>query len=128
MLGHRMVFVADEYYLLADRPFPTRPTTCDFPMYEDGIGMAGPSRPSCSGPAQATPRGDAAGSSRSADARPAGISDAEYEPYRGVPGHRRPAAAHRPRRERPGRHPHRPTRPRSCGRWSSGWAGPTSGS
>jgi putative radical SAM enzyme (TIGR03279 family) len=39
-LGHRLVFAADEYYLLADRPFPEARTYEGFPMHEDGIGMA----------------------------------------------------------------------------------------
>jgi NifB/MoaA-like Fe-S oxidoreductase len=39
-LGHRMVFAADEYYLMADRPFPSADTYEDFSMHEDGIGMA----------------------------------------------------------------------------------------
>ena len=39
-LGHRMVFAADEYYLMADRPFPAESTYEDFSMHEDGIGMA----------------------------------------------------------------------------------------
>ena len=39
-LGHRMVFAADEYYLMADRPFPSAETYEDFSMHEDGIGMA----------------------------------------------------------------------------------------
>jgi putative radical SAM enzyme (TIGR03279 family) len=39
-LGHRMVFAADEYYLMADRPFPAADTYEGFPMHEDGIGMA----------------------------------------------------------------------------------------
>ena len=40
LLGRRLVFAADEYYLLADRPFPAAATYDDFPMHEDGIGMA----------------------------------------------------------------------------------------
>ena len=36
----RMVFAADEYYLLAGRPFPDRRRYGDFDMHEDGIGMA----------------------------------------------------------------------------------------
>ena len=40
LLGHRLVFAADEYYLLADRPFPHADTYEGFPMHEDGIGMA----------------------------------------------------------------------------------------
>jgi len=39
-VGHRMVFAADEYYLMADRPFPSEDTYEDFSMHEDGIGMA----------------------------------------------------------------------------------------
>jgi putative radical SAM enzyme (TIGR03279 family) len=40
LLGRRLVFAADEYYLLADRPFPASDTYEGFPMHEDGIGMA----------------------------------------------------------------------------------------
>ncbi|WP_229022747.1 DUF512 domain-containing protein [Actinomarinicola tropica] len=40
LLGHRLVFAADEYYLLAGRPFPDAGTYEGFPMHEDGIGMA----------------------------------------------------------------------------------------
>ena len=39
-LGHRMVFAADEYYLMADRPFPAADAYEGFSMHEDGIGMA----------------------------------------------------------------------------------------
>ena len=39
-LGHRMVFAADEYYLMAGRPFPAAETYEGFSMHEDGIGMA----------------------------------------------------------------------------------------
>jgi putative radical SAM enzyme (TIGR03279 family) len=40
VLGRPLVFAADEYYLLADRPFPPASAYGDFAMYEDGIGMA----------------------------------------------------------------------------------------
>ena len=40
LLGRRMVFAADEYYLLAGRPFPAAETYGEFAMHEDGIGMA----------------------------------------------------------------------------------------
>jgi len=40
LLGHRLVFAADEYYLLADEAFPAPETYEGFPMHEDGIGMA----------------------------------------------------------------------------------------
>ncbi len=39
-VGHRMVFAADEYYLMAGRPFPAAETYAGFDMHEDGIGMA----------------------------------------------------------------------------------------
>jgi len=39
-IGRRMVFAADEYYLMAERPFPDAETYEGFPMHEDGIGMA----------------------------------------------------------------------------------------
>ncbi len=40
VLGRRLVYAADEYYLLAGRPFPAAETYGDFAMHEDGIGMA----------------------------------------------------------------------------------------
>lgn len=39
-LGRRMVFAADEYYLMADRPFPDADAYEGFELHEDGIGMA----------------------------------------------------------------------------------------
>jgi NifB/MoaA-like Fe-S oxidoreductase len=39
-LGRRMLYAADEYYLMADRPFPDAERYDGFPMHEDGIGMA----------------------------------------------------------------------------------------
>jgi putative radical SAM enzyme (TIGR03279 family) len=39
-LGRRLVFASDEYYLLADRPFPAPATYGGFDMHEDGVGMA----------------------------------------------------------------------------------------
>ena len=39
-VGRRMVFAADEYYLMAGRPFPSAESYEGFPMHEDGIGMA----------------------------------------------------------------------------------------
>jgi NifB/MoaA-like Fe-S oxidoreductase len=35
-----MVYAADEYYLMAQRPFPPAERYDGFPMHEDGIGMA----------------------------------------------------------------------------------------
>jgi putative radical SAM enzyme (TIGR03279 family) len=39
-LGKRMVYAADEYYLMAHRPFPPADQYDGFAMHEDGIGMA----------------------------------------------------------------------------------------
>ena len=39
-LGRRLVFAADEYYLLAGRPFPPAPAYEGFPQHENGVGMA----------------------------------------------------------------------------------------
>ena len=39
-LGRRMVFAADEYYLLAGRPIPTARHYEGFPQHENGIGIA----------------------------------------------------------------------------------------
>src|SRR5687767_4945145 len=39
-LGRRLVHAADEYYLMAQRPFPVAERYDGFPMHEDGIGMA----------------------------------------------------------------------------------------
>jgi putative radical SAM enzyme (TIGR03279 family) len=39
-LGRRMLHAADEYYLMAQRPFPAPERYDDFSMHEDGIGMA----------------------------------------------------------------------------------------
>src|SRR5205807_4395499 len=40
LLGRRLAFLADEYYLLAGRPFPASDAYEGFPMHEDGVGMA----------------------------------------------------------------------------------------
>ena len=40
VLGRRLVYAADEYYLLAELPFPAATTYEGFAMHEDGIGMA----------------------------------------------------------------------------------------
>ena len=39
-VGHRMVFAADEYYLMADMAFPAGEDYEGFGLHEDGIGMA----------------------------------------------------------------------------------------
>ncbi len=40
VLGHRLVFAADEYYLMTGRPFPAEEAYEGCSMHEDGIGMA----------------------------------------------------------------------------------------
>jgi len=40
VLGHRLVRAADEYYLLAGRPFPAADAYEGFPQHENGVGMA----------------------------------------------------------------------------------------
>jgi putative radical SAM enzyme (TIGR03279 family) len=40
VVGRRLAFAADEYYLLAETEFPGAHTYEGFPMHEDGIGMA----------------------------------------------------------------------------------------
>ena len=54
-LGRRMVFVADEYYLMAGLPLPPARNYEGYPQHENGIGMArafteGFRRPSAEGP------------------------------------------------------------------------------
>ncbi|HEX5586320.1 MAG TPA: DUF512 domain-containing protein [Acidimicrobiia bacterium] len=39
-LGRRLVYASDEYYLLAERPFPVLDAYDDLPQQENGIGMA----------------------------------------------------------------------------------------
>ncbi len=39
-IGRRMVFAADEYYLMAERPFPAAAAYEGFPQHENGLGMA----------------------------------------------------------------------------------------
>ena len=39
-LGRRVAYASDEYFLLADRPFPALDAYDDLPQHENGIGMA----------------------------------------------------------------------------------------
>jgi putative radical SAM enzyme (TIGR03279 family) len=97
VLGRRLVFAADEYYLLAARPFPAPEAYEGFPMHEDGIGMARTFELELFGAkVEATGKqegffvwadgGDAALTPASGPAPAAdgtGSLDADYEPYRG---------------------------------------------
>jgi putative radical SAM enzyme (TIGR03279 family) len=69
VLGRRLVFAADEYYLLAERPFPPADHYGDFAMHEDGIGMARAFERELLGTGGSRPAADAArgGFFRSAD-------------------------------------------------------------
>jgi NifB/MoaA-like Fe-S oxidoreductase len=80
VLGRRLAFASDEYYLLAGRPFPPAEAYEGFPMHEDGVGMARTFELELLG-RKATATGTEAGFFAWADA--AGSEGAEYEPYRG---------------------------------------------
>ena len=81
VLGRRLVFVGDEYYLLAERPFPGAEAYEGFAMHEDGVGMARTLERELFGE-KADASGTQAGFFAWADS--SGSSDAEYEPYRGT--------------------------------------------
>src|SRR5690554_5992363 len=91
VLGRRLVFAADEYYLLAERPFPPAEAYEGFPMHEDGIGMARTFELELFG-AKGTGTGKQDGFfvwADGGDAAPvttgdgAASADTDYEPYRG---------------------------------------------
>ena len=88
VLGRRLVFVADEYYLMADRALPPAEAYEGFPMHEDGIGMARTLELELFGEkADATGTQDGffawadGGDGHAVDS--AASVDADYEPYRG---------------------------------------------
>jgi putative radical SAM enzyme (TIGR03279 family) len=80
VLGRRLVFAGDEYYLLAERPFPAADAYEGFPMHEDGIGMARTLELELFGQ-----KADATGKQDGFFAWADGSAsvDADYEPYRG---------------------------------------------
>ncbi len=80
VLGRRLVFVGDEYYLLAERSFPGAEAYEGFAMHEDGVGMARTLELELFGE-KADATGKQAGFFAWADG--SGSTDAEYEPYRG---------------------------------------------
>jgi putative radical SAM enzyme (TIGR03279 family) len=81
VLGRRLVHAADEYYLLAGRPFPPADAYEGFAMHEDGIGMARTFELEFGGRAEEV-TGVRAGffAWADADADP----ETAYEPYRGL--------------------------------------------
>jgi putative radical SAM enzyme (TIGR03279 family) len=70
-LGRRLVYAADEYYLLADRPFPNAKAYDEFPQHENGIGMATAFVDSFSNPKKKGPGSVRHGFFASVDAAPA---------------------------------------------------------
>jgi NifB/MoaA-like Fe-S oxidoreductase len=98
-LGRRLAFAADEYYLLADRPFPSADAYEDFAMHEDGIGMARTFEADFEG-RSTRPTGVADGFFAWVEGR---LDGATFEPYRGprtVAGADTPVSL-RPRRGAP---------------------------
>jgi NifB/MoaA-like Fe-S oxidoreductase len=83
-LGRRLVFAADEYYLLADRPFPEAASYEGFAMHEDGIGMARTLELEFTG-AAAEPTGPRPGFFASVDGAPAEGYRAVRDPVRSGP-------------------------------------------
>ncbi len=71
VLGRRLVYAADEYYLLADRPFPAARHYDGFPQHENGIGMARAFADAFAHPADQGPGGVRHGFFASVDAAPA---------------------------------------------------------
>jgi putative radical SAM enzyme (TIGR03279 family) len=70
-LGRRLVYAADEYYLLAHRPFPAARAYDEFPQHENGIGMARAFIDGFTNPKKAGPGGVRHGFFASVDAAPA---------------------------------------------------------
>jgi putative radical SAM enzyme (TIGR03279 family) len=55
VLGRRMVFAADEYYLMTGRPFPPNEAYEEFCQYENGVGMVRTFERELTGDAEAGP-------------------------------------------------------------------------
>ena len=70
-VGHRMVFAADEYYLLAGRAFPSARLYGGYPQHENGIGMARAFAEAFARPGAGGPGGVRHGFFASVDAAPA---------------------------------------------------------
>jgi putative radical SAM enzyme (TIGR03279 family) len=71
VLGRRVAYVADEYYLLAGRDFPAARAYDEFPQHENGIGMARAFVDAFARPAAGGPGGVRHGFFASVDAAPA---------------------------------------------------------
>jgi putative radical SAM enzyme (TIGR03279 family) len=70
-LGRRLVYAADEYYLLANRPFPAMRHYDGFPQHENGIGMASAFAEAFAHPGHQGPGGVRHGFFASVDSAPA---------------------------------------------------------
>jgi putative radical SAM enzyme (TIGR03279 family) len=71
VLGRRLVYAADEYYLLAGRPFPSVRHYDGFPQHENGIGMARAFAEAFAHPGRRGPGGVRHGFFASVDSAPA---------------------------------------------------------
>ncbi|MGQ0615561.1 MAG: DUF512 domain-containing protein [Acidimicrobiia bacterium] len=81
VLGRRLVFAADEYYLLAARSFPPAQSYEGFAMHEDGVGMVRTFEAELLGRAE-NPVGTTPGFFAWAEGR-LDQGETDYEPYRG---------------------------------------------
>jgi NifB/MoaA-like Fe-S oxidoreductase len=70
-VGHRMVYAADEYYLLAGRDLPSAQSYDGYPQHENGIGMARAFTEAFTQPASGGPGGVRHGFFASVDSAPA---------------------------------------------------------
>ena len=101
-LGRRMVYAADEYYLLAERDLPAAHDYDGYPQHENGIGLARAFVESFAHPASEGPGGVRHGFFSSVDAAPAEGYRGSEAPGRGRPRRQPPRhGAHRQLR-RPG--------------------------
>ncbi len=115
-IGRRMVFAADEYYLMAERPFPAAHTYEGFPQHENGLGMARAFEAAFGGDERAA----------------LGVRPGFFAAVDGAPasGYRAPTGD-RARRQPHPRMPRSPSSPGSTGpgcsaRWSTRWTATTS--
>ncbi len=104
-LGRRLVYAADEYYLLADRPFPAASAYDEFPQHENGIGMARAFVDSFANPGNSGPGGRAprvlrlrrCRAGRGLPGHPPGADRSRVDP--GLARDGRPPAGHRAHRD-----------------------------
>lgn len=83
VLGRRMVYLSDEYYLLAELGFPDRELYDGFPQHENGIGMARAFEAEFTGQVD-VPLGPRGGFFQSVDGAPAEGYRAERNPDGGL--------------------------------------------